>query len=68
MATKRRRPRKLADGEWSSRASLRQNGMYVHLIRCCDCNLEHIIQYQITKAGKLRFRAWRLPKRRKHGT
>lgn len=58
----KRRARKLGDGEWSSRATRRKNGTYVHLIRCCDCALSHIIQYEV-KNEKLRFRAWRLPKR-----
>lgn len=58
----RKRPRKLSDGEWSNRSAKRKDGTYVHLIRCCDCSLSHIIQYQVTNE-KLRFRAWRLKKR-----
>jgi hypothetical protein len=57
----KRRARKLADGEWSSRFKQRKNGMYVHLLKCCDCKLEHIVQYQLTTRG-LRFRAWREPR------
>ena len=52
-------PRKLADGELSRPSKRRKNGTYVHLIKCCDCGLKHLMQYVITKRG-LRFRAWRL--------
>ena len=55
-----RRFRKLKDGEWSLRSRRRSDGTVLHKIRCCDCKLEHIVQYEITKTG-LRFRAWRLP-------
>lgn len=59
-----KRPRKLSDGEWSNPSRLRKNGTYVHLVVCCDCKLKHLVQYEITKANKLRFRAWRLNKGR----
>lgn len=56
--------RTLGDGEWSSKSKPQKDGMWVHGIKCCDCGLEHIIQYQITN-GRLRFRAWRKPKKRR---
>lgn len=62
MKRKRRRI-KLADGQWSPRSRSRKDGTFLHNIRCCNCALEHIIQYSITASG-MRFRAWRLPKRR----
>lgn len=52
--------RKLADGELSNASRRRKDGTYVHAIKCCDCGLEHILQYELTKAASLRFRAWRL--------
>jgi hypothetical protein len=58
------RPRKLADGEWSSFSRLRKNGTYVHQLRCCDCRLTHLVQYVITARG-LRFRAWRVNHKRR---
>ena len=58
-----KRPRKLADGELSNPSKLRKNGTYVHLLKCCDCGLKHLMQYTITARG-LRFRAWRLNKGR----
>lgn len=58
-----KRPRKLSDGELSSPSQLRKNGTYVHLIKCCDCGLKHLMQYTITPRG-LRFRAWRINHRR----
>lgn len=58
------RYRRLADAQWSTRAAKRRNGMYVHQLRCCDCGLAHVVQYDVTERG-LRFRAWRLPKRNK---
>ena len=52
------RKRKLADGEWAHTRRLR-NGTYVHRIKCCDCGLIHLMQYELTKRNSLRFRAWR---------
>jgi len=60
---KRRRFRKLADGELSSPACRRKNNTYVAKLKCCDCGLVHLMQYTITKRG-LRFRAWRLNHKR----
>lgn len=57
------RPRLLSDGEWSNKSRRRKDGSFVHLIRCCDCGLDHIIQYEVVN-DKLRFRAWRQPKRK----
>ena len=53
------RVRKLLDGQLSNASGLRKDGSHVHLVRCCDCGLKHLMQYTITKRG-LRFRAWRL--------
>lgn len=58
MKVRVRRHRRLRDGQWSKHASKRRNGSYVHGIKCCDCGLEHIVQYRLTKRG-LKFRAWR---------
>ena len=64
MTTPRRKFRKLSDGEWSNRSKKRKaTGNYVQAIRCCDCGLAHIIEYQITN-DRLRFRAWRVPRRK----
>ena len=30
-----------------------------HRIRCCDCGLVHVYRFEITKTGRMRFRAWR---------
>ena len=61
---KRKRYRVLADGEPSAVSRLRKDGTCLHKIKCCDCGLEHVVRYELTKTG-LRFRAWRLPKRKK---
>lgn len=55
----KRKFKKLIDGEWSNPSRLRKTGFYLHRIKCCDCGLVHLMQYKITTAGKLRFRAWR---------
>lgn len=52
--------RHLSDGEWSTKTKPEPNGTYLHRIKCCDCALEHNIQFKITKDGSLRFRAWRI--------
>lgn len=61
---KRKRYRKLADGELSAASRLRKDGTCLHRIKCCQCGLEHIVRYELTKTT-LRFRAWRFPKRGK---
>jgi hypothetical protein len=60
----RKRFRKLADGEWSAKSRKRKNGFFVQKIKCCDCGLVHLMQYEITARG-LRFRAWRETRRKK---
>lgn len=32
---------------------------------CCDCGLEHTIDYRVNEKGQLQFKGRRLPKRRK---
>jgi len=46
------------DGEWVTIAWKGQRE------KCCDCNLEHVVDYQVVD-GKLQFRASRLGKKRK---
>ena len=57
--------KKLADGERSSAARRRKDGTYLHKVKCCDCGLVHLMQYELTPAGSLRFRAWRMNHKRK---
>lgn len=45
------------DGEWVTIAWKKQHE------KCCKCNLEHVVDYQVVK-GKLQFRARRLGKKR----
>lgn len=54
--------KKLEDGELSAASRRRKDGTYLHKIKCCDCGLVHLVQYELTKAGSLRFRAWRMKK------
>lgn len=58
--------RKLRDGEWSHKSKRRDDGTWAHRIKCCDCGLEHVIQYALTKKEALRFRAWRLKRGATH--
>lgn len=57
----KRRFQKLKDGQWSVRMRVRKHCGYVHKLKCCDCGLVHIMQYEVTGKG-LRFRAWRQKK------
>lgn len=59
--------KRLSDGERSNASRRRADGTYVHAIKCCDCGLVHIVQYELTKAHSLYFRAWRMPKRKPRG-
>lgn len=46
------------DGEW---VTIAWEGQHE---KCCDCNLEHVVDYQVVN-GKLQFRASRLSTRRR---
>jgi len=46
------------DGEWVTIAWTGQHE------KCCDCNLEHAVDYQVVD-GKLQFRARRLSTRKR---
>lgn len=41
------------DGEWVTVSWKRQRE------RCCDCGLEHDVDYRVSEGGKLQFRAVR---------
>ena len=56
-----KRYKKLTDGQWSARSRRRRDGTHLHKIKCCDCGLKHLMQYETT-GPTLRFRAWRLKK------
>ena len=57
----KRRFRKLKDGQWSTRSKPHKGYGYVQKLKCCDCGLVHLMQYEVTEKG-LRFRAWRQKK------
>lgn len=48
------------DGEW-----IEPTPQIGHFIKCCDCGLEHIMDFRI-KNGKVQFRAYR--REISHGT
>lgn len=54
--------KKLKDGAWSKASKPDDKYGFLHKIKCCDCGLVHLVQYELTKAGSLRFRAWRMKK------
>lgn len=58
-----RRLRRVHDGELM-RVPFRRSGLAVVLTRCCDCGLEHVMGFRVTKRY-LGVRAWRRDKRGK---
>ena len=48
------RYKQLADGQLADFGHRR-----TQRIRCCDCGLVHIFRFQVSKAGRIQFRAWR---------